>query len=125
MNYLKQHSNIFSWNEQGQMLYKDDAIENSNVIHSLLWMINLKSSNTNQTSPFVSFLFAKAIAEYNFPLEWIKNKVMLTMVKMVKESDEKLMYDTIVIPSKISEEPKDEIKREEFKPYKRPKKTKK
>ena len=77
------------------MLYKDDAIKNSNVIHSLLWMINLKSSNTNQTPPFVSFLFAKAIAEYNFPLEQIKNKVMLAMVEMVKESDEKLMYDTI------------------------------
>ena len=36
-------------------------------------MINLKSNNSNQISPFVSSLFAKAIAKCNVPLEWIKN----------------------------------------------------
>ena len=35
LNYLKQHSNIISWNEQRQMIYKDDAIENSNMIDLL------------------------------------------------------------------------------------------
>ena len=35
LNYLKQHSNIISWNEQGQMIDKDDVIENSNMIHLL------------------------------------------------------------------------------------------
>ena len=47
-------------------------------------MIKVKSNNTNQISPFVSSLCAKAIAECNVPLEWIKNKDMLTMVKIVK-----------------------------------------
>ena len=28
LNYLKQHSNIISRNEQGQMIYKDDVKEN-------------------------------------------------------------------------------------------------
>ena len=85
LNYLKQHSNIISWNEQGQMI--DDVIENSNMIDLLTWMIKLKPNNTNQIPPFVSSLFAKAIAECNVPLERIKNKDMLTMVEMVKESD--------------------------------------
>ena len=48
-------------------------------------MIKLKSNNTNQISPFVSSLFVKAIAECNVLAEWIKNKDMVTMVKMVKE----------------------------------------
>ena len=50
---------------------------------------------------------------------------MLAMVTIVKESDEELMQDTPITSSKILEEPKDEIKWEEFKPYKRPRKTKK
>ena len=33
LNYLKQHSNIL-WNEQGQMIYKDDVKENSRLICS-------------------------------------------------------------------------------------------
>ena len=85
LNYLKQHSNFISWNEQGQMIYKDNVIENSNVIDLLTCMIKLKSNNTNQISPFVNLLFVKATVECNVPLEWIKNKDMLTMVKMVKE----------------------------------------
>ena len=88
LNYLKQLSNIISWNEQGQMIQKDDVIENSNMIDLLTWMIKLKSNNTNQISPFVSSLFAKAIAECNVQLEWIKNKDMMTVVNIVKESDE-------------------------------------
>ena len=42
LNYLKQHSNIISWNEQGPMIYKDDAIENSSMVDLLSWMIKLK-----------------------------------------------------------------------------------
>ena len=107
------------------MIYKDDVIENSNTIDLLTWMIKLKPNNTNQISPLVSSLFAKAIAERNVPLEWIKNKDMLTMVKMVKESDEELMQVTSVTSSILLKKPENEIKCEEFKPYKRLKKTKK
>ena len=124
LNCLKQHSNIISWKEEGQMIYKDDAIENSNMIDLLTWMIKLKPNNTNQISPFVSLLFAKSIAECNVPLELIKNKDMMTMVKIVKESDEEQMQDTPITSSKIVEKP-DEIQWEEFKPYKRSRKTKK
>ena len=80
-------------------------------------MIKLKSNNSNQKSPFVSSLFVKVIAECNVPLEWIKNKDMLTIVKMVKDPDEELTQDTPVTSSKFLEEPKKEIKWEEFKPY--------
>ena len=31
LNYLKQHSNIIYFNEQGQMNYKDDIMENSDM----------------------------------------------------------------------------------------------
>ena len=106
------------------MIYKDDVIENSNMIDLLTWMIKLNSNNTNQISPFVSSLFVESIAECNFPLDWIKNKDMLTMLKILKESDEELMQDTSITFSKLLEKPKNEIKREEFKPYKRPRKTK-
>lgn len=65
------------------------------------------------------------IAECNVPLEWIKNKDMLAMVKMVKKSDKEIMYDTPITSSKLLEEPKDAIKWGEFKTYERPRKTKK
>ena len=51
LNYVKQHLDIILWSEQGQMIYKDDVIENSNMIDLLTWMIELKSNNTNQISP--------------------------------------------------------------------------
>ena len=83
------------------MICKDDVIENSNMIDLLTWMIKLKSNNTNQISLFVGSLFAKASAECHVPLEWIKNKDVLTMVKMVKESDEEFMQDTPITFSKL------------------------
>ena len=106
------------------MIYKDDVTENSNMIDLLTWMIKLKPSSTNQISPFVSLPFAKAIVECNVPLEWIKNEDMLTMVKTVKESDEEQMQDISITSSKLLEKPEDEINWEEFKPYKRSRKTK-
>ena len=63
-------------------------------------MIKLKLNNTNQALPFVSSPFAKAIAECNVPLDWVKNKDMQTMVKVVKESDKELMQDTSITSSK-------------------------
>ena len=47
LNYLKQYSNIISLNEQGQMIYEDDVMENSNMIDLLTWMMKLKSNNSN------------------------------------------------------------------------------
>ena len=107
LNYLKQHSNIILWNEQGQMAYKDDVIKNSIVTDLYTWMIKLKSNSTNQIPPFVSLPFGKSTAEYYAPLEWIKNKNMLTMVKVVKESDEELTQDTPITLRKLLEKPKD------------------
>ena len=66
------------------------------MIDLFMWMIKLKPKNTNQISPFVGLLFPKAIAEFNVPLEWIKNKDMLTMVKMVKEWDVDQMQATSI-----------------------------
>ena len=57
------------------------------MIDLLTWMIKLKSNNTNQVLPFASSLFPKAIAKCYDPLEWIQNKDMSTMIKMVKDSD--------------------------------------
>ena len=68
-------------------------------------MIKLKPNNTNQVPPFVSLLFAKAIAECNVPLEWIKNKDMLTILKVTEESDEQQMQDTSITSSKLLEKP--------------------
>ena len=63
--------------------------------------------------PFVSSLLCWtkviAIAKTNVPLEGIKKKDILTMVNMVKESDEEPIQDTF-ITSKLLEKPKDEVK---------------
>ena len=58
----------------------------------------------------MSSLFAKAVAQYNVPLEWIKNKNMLTLVKIVKKSVEEQMQDTPITSNKHLETSKDEIK---------------
>ena len=73
----------------------------------------------------MSSLFYKAVAECNVQLEWIKNKDIMTMVQVEKESDEELMQDTPITSSKLLEKPTDKIKWEKFKPYKKPRKTKK
>ena len=58
----------------------------------------------------MSSLFAKAVAQYNVPLEWIKNKNMLTLIKIVKKSVEEQMQDTPITSNKHLETSKDEIK---------------
>ena len=67
----------------------------------------------------MSSLFANAIAESDTPLKWNKNKDMLTMGKIVKEEDEEQMEDTPITSCKHLGTSKDEIKLEEFRPYKR------
>ena len=59
-------------NEQGQIIYKDDIIENSKMVDLLTSMIKLKPNNMNQILPFVISLSAKALAECTASLEWIK-----------------------------------------------------
>ena len=60
LNYLKHY-----FVEQTRtMIYKDDVIEKLGKIDLVTWMIKLKSNNTNQTSPFVSSLFAKGIMSH-------------------------------------------------------------
>ena len=77
------------------------------MIDLLTWMIKLKSNNTNQILLFVSSPFAKAIAECNVPLEWIKNKDILTMVKIVRVSDEEPIQDIPITSSKLLKKSKD------------------
>ena len=48
---------------------------------------------------------------------------MLTTVNMVKEPDEELIQDTFITSSKVLENPKDEIKWEKCKSYKRRRKA--
>ena len=108
LNYMKQQSNNISWNEQRQMSYKDDDIENSNMIDLLTWLHCF----------CCDFVVCKAIAECNVPLEWIKSKDVLTMIKMIKEPNEELMEDTSITSSKLLEKPEDEIKWEELNPIK-------
>ena len=67
----------------------------------------------------MSSLFANAIAESDTSLKRNKNKDMLTMVKIVKEADEEQMEDTPTTSWKHLGTSKDEIKLEEFRPYKR------
>ena len=67
----------------------------------------------------MSSLFANAIAESDTPLKWNKNKDMLTMVKIVKEADEEQMEDTPITSCKHLGTSEDEIKLEDFRPYKR------
>ena len=55
-------------------------------------------------------MFYKAVAECNVQLEWIKNKDIMTMVQVEKESDEELMQDTPITSSKLLEKPTDKIK---------------
>ena len=85
------------------MICKNEIMEKSNMIGLLSRMINSKWNDTYQISPYVSWLFAKVIAECNDLLEWIKNK-------MVKGPDRELMQDTPITSSKLLKEPKDDIK---------------
>ena len=118
LNHLKQRLNIISWNVEGRMIFKDDVTENSIMIDLLTWMIKLRSSNTNHISPFVSLVFAKTIAECNVALKWIKNKDMMTTVKMVKEPDKELMQDTPITSRKLLENRKMEQNQRNLNPIK-------
>ena len=41
-------------------MYKDDVIENSNMIDLPTWMIKLKSNNTNEISTFCEFVVSQS-----------------------------------------------------------------
>ena len=56
------------------------------------------------------FAVWQSLAEFNVSLEWARNKDMLTVVKMVKESDEELMKDNPITLSELLEEQQGERK---------------
>lgn len=72
LNHLKNYSKIIKWNESGEIIYKDETINGSNLTDLVA---NVLSPKNSSTPPLLhETIFLKALSETNVPELWIKNK---------------------------------------------------
>lgn len=90
LQLLKSHPNIISWNEQGELLYKDQVFPKSNLAD----MFNLIFSNRKVKNFLGKNEFFQALEEINVPKHFVKNRhihakqeILSTPTKIKKERD--------------------------------------
>ena len=66
---LKDHSDIISWNDNGQLVLEGSIVPNSNIV-DLVYDIMRKRKGFN---PEHSNTFAKALAKINVPEDYVRN----------------------------------------------------
>ena len=89
LEHLKKHPDVIKWNKNGQILFKDAVIPDSNIVD----LISSVVTNKKLTSVPVmtQSVFLKALSDTNIPETWIKNKQskkLLHSYKEVKDYDD-------------------------------------
>ena len=66
---LKDHSDVISWNDNGQLVLDGSTIPNSNIVD----LVNDVMRKRNGFNPGHSSTFAKALAKINVPEDYVRN----------------------------------------------------
>ena len=65
---LKDHSDVISWNDNGQLVLDDSIIPNSNIVD----LVNEVMRKRKGFNPEYSSTFAKALAKINVPEDYVR-----------------------------------------------------
>ena len=66
---LKNHSDIISWNDNGQLVLEGSIVPNSNIVD----LVNEVMRKRNGFNPEHSNTFAKALAKMNIPEDYVRS----------------------------------------------------
>ena len=84
LKHLKSNPEIIKWNDQREVIYKGDAIGGSNLIDLIKETVIGNKRKKIESSIFDRNVFNKILAEVNTPLDYIKNKNILSAVQSYK-----------------------------------------
>ena len=66
---LKDHSDVISWNDNGQLVLKGSIVPNSHIVD----LVNDVMQKRKGFNPEHSSTFAKAVAKINVPEDYVSN----------------------------------------------------
>ena len=66
---LKDHSDVISWNDNGQLVLEGSILPNSNIVN----LVNDVMRKRKGFNPAHSSTFAKALAKINVPEDYVRN----------------------------------------------------
>lgn len=90
IDYLKTKPEIIKWNQQGEMLFRDEAISGSNITDMIIDTTANRKRST--IPPMFKSIFLKAMAEANVPSKWIKNKEHNDILQSYKDMKSRNVY---------------------------------
>ena len=70
---LKDHSDVISWNDNGQLVLEGSVIPNSNIVD----LVNDAMRKRKGFNPEHSSTFAKALTKINVPEDYVGNPIEL------------------------------------------------
>ena len=102
---LKDHSDIISWSDNGQLVLEGSIVPNSNIVD----LVNDVMRKRKGFNPEHSNTFAKALAKINVPEDYLRNPdqlipyVGITDCKILKHLDHHLFHRQLKHPLKYHE----------------------
>ena len=96
---LKDHSDVISWNDNGQLVLEGSIVPNSNIVD----LVNDVMRKRKGFNPEHSNTFAKALAKINVPEDYLRNPDRIYFIRWYR----RLQDSQAPGPSFVSESPTD------------------
>ena len=103
---LKDHSDVISWNDNGQLVSEGSIVPNSNIVDLVNDVMRIRKG----FNPEHSNTFAKALAKFNVPEDYVRNPtesipyVDTVDYKILKHQDHHLFQSQLKHPLKYHKE---------------------
>ena len=94
---LKDHSDVISWNDNGQLVLEGSTVPNSNIVD----LVNDVMRKRKGFNPEHSNTFAKPLAKINVPEDYLRNPDMIDSIRWYR----RLQDSQAPGPSFVSESP--------------------
>ena len=82
IDHIRSRSNILDWNASGEMIFRGDVIQGSNISDLISHVMT--NRKTLQIPILYKTIFSKALSELNIPNDWIKNKEQIKVLQTYK-----------------------------------------
>ena len=90
--HLQNHPEIITWNKRGEIKFKGDELNGSNLIDLIANVMT--NRKTTSGSLLHDTIFLKALSETNVPERWIKNKSSRKLLQSYKDVKETNPFST-------------------------------
>ena len=100
---LTDHSDVISWNDNGQLVLEGSMVPNSNIVD----LVNDVMTKRKGFNPEYSNTFAKALAKINVPEDYLRNPIesipyfAIVDYKILKHLDHHLFSQTVDAPTEV------------------------